>query len=248
MPRWSAQSQLLLYMEQTSLFHSLNFSFLPWANDPDYGRQNQTAISTKVDLFLCPSDSDQIIETFGLAHNNYRASAGTLPVNLPTDSPDKSGRNDGAFWFQSAVRPAMIRDGSSTTALFSERCTGRPDAPDIRADYYQSEPLVSSCARAGPKVSPRFVSPVEWSGERWGDGNVFYTRYQHVLTPNRPSCILGGNEDFDSPVLSTATSRHPGGVNLLRADGSARFVGDSIAPAVWRALGTIAGRETVGDP
>jgi prepilin-type processing-associated H-X9-DG protein len=43
----------------------------------------------------------------------------------------------------------------------------------------------------------------------------------------------------------TAGSRHPGPVNLLMCDGSVRGVKNSIAPATWWALGTIAGREVV---
>ena len=43
----------------------------------------------------------------------------------------------------------------------------------------------------------------------------------------------------------SASSHHPGGVNALFADGSVRFVKDSINPYVWRALGTITGGEVI---
>jgi len=45
--------------------------------------------------------------------------------------------------------------------------------------------------------------------------------------------------------MATARSRHPLGVNVLMADGSGRFVSDSIAQQVWRALGTRNGAELV---
>jgi prepilin-type processing-associated H-X9-DG protein len=38
--------------------------------------------------------------------------------------------------------------------------------------------------------------------------------------------------------MITATSNHPGGVNLCMADGSVKFIKDSISPQVWWALGT----------
>jgi prepilin-type processing-associated H-X9-DG protein len=43
----------------------------------------------------------------------------------------------------------------------------------------------------------------------------------------------------------TATSRHPGGVNLLMGDGSVRFIKQSVAQKVWAALGTVAGGEVI---
>jgi prepilin-type processing-associated H-X9-DG protein len=45
--------------------------------------------------------------------------------------------------------------------------------------------------------------------------------------------------------MATARSEHPGGVNLLMADGSVRFVSESISPAAWRGLGTRNGQEPV---
>ena len=41
----------------------------------------------------------------------------------------------------------------------------------------------------------------------------------------------------------SASSRHPGGVNALFADGSVRFVKDSVSPVTWRALGSVGGGE-----
>ena len=44
---------------------------------------------------------------------------------------------------------------------------------------------------------------------------------------------------------STANSNHPGGVNILMADGSVRFAKDSINQATWWALGTRANGEVI---
>jgi prepilin-type processing-associated H-X9-DG protein len=246
LPRWSAHSQILPMLDQAPVFHALNFAFVPWGHNPGRSPPNATALGTQLGVFLCPSDWDNIAEGHGLAHNNYRACAGTQTVNLVRAAPGDRGRNDGAFWYQSAVRPGDLRDGTSTTALFSERCLGDSGGADVRGDYYYlDEPSVEACARAGPDTTPRYAfGEIEWSGQRWGDGNMLYTRYQHILPPNAPSCNPG-NDDYRAPVVVTATSRHPGGVNLLTADGAVRFVGESIAPGVWRALGTIAGAEAI---
>ena len=47
--------------------------------------------------------------------------------------------------------------------------------------------------------------------------------------------------------MSTARSRHPGGVNALFLDGGVRFVSNSVDLQVWRGIGTIAGSEVVGE-
>ena len=43
------------------------------------------------------------------------------------------------------------------------------------------------------------------------------------------------------------TSQHPGGVNVLFADGSVHFIRNSIPLATWRALATRAGNEVFGE-
>jgi len=244
--RWSAQSQLLPYLEQPALFNALNFVGTPWLNlNPVFGPMNQTAITTRIAGFLCPTDIDQIDDPLNTAHNNYRACAGTLPYNLKNDSPDLTGRNNGGFWFQSAVSPERVIDGLSMTAFFSERCLGNTAAPDPLSDYYLTNDTVDACRLAGPADSPRLTDPYEWSGGRWADGNSLYTRYNHALPPGYPSCLLGGSQDYDSQTVVTATSRHLGGVNLMTGDGSVRFVKASINAEVWTALGTVAGGEVI---
>jgi prepilin-type N-terminal cleavage/methylation domain-containing protein len=244
--RWSAQSQLLPYLEQTSLFNALNFVGTPWLNlNPEFGPMNQTAMTTKIAGFLCPTDVDLIADPLNTAHNNYRACAGSFPYNLKNDSPDLTGRNNGSFWYQSAVSPGQVTDGLSNTAFFSERCLGNTAAPDALSDYYLTNESVDECRLAGPTNSPRLADPYEWSGDRWADGNSLYTRYNHVFPPGYPSCLLGGSQDYDSQTVVTATSRHPGGVNLMTGDGSVRFVKESISASVWTALGTAAGGEVI---
>ena len=44
---------------------------------------------------------------------------------------------------------------------------------------------------------------------------------------------------------SNASSLHPGGVNVCMADGSVRFVKDTVNQVSWWAVGTRAGGEVV---
>jgi len=244
-PRWSPQSQLLPFLEQAALFNGLNFSGVPWGHSSRYSPLNLTALGTHLAGYLCPSDSDSIDDPYHLGHNSYRASAGTQPYNLLSLWPGGSGRNDGAFWYQSALSLGQFRDGTSMTAAFSERCLGTPGRPDPLADYYLTAPSLAACAEASPATAPRQTNPVQWSGGRWGDGNVFYARYHHISPPGRPSCDFG-SDDYKGQAVVTASSRHPGGVNLLTADGSVRFVEATVNGDIWKALGTVASGEIVG--
>lgn len=242
-PRWSQQTQLLLFLEMSNIYNSINFTGVPWLNSGVYAPMNETALHTHVAIFICPSDTDGIPETLGMAHNNYRGNAGTLPYNLSQDLEGVyTGRNNGVFWFQSMVRSADFLDGLSMTAEFSERCLGESSRRDSLSDIYLTPTGTLTC---GPidEATPRLTRANEWSGERWADGNVVYTRYHHIRPPNSPSCLPGALADFGSPAMVAATSRHPGGVNVATADGSVRFVREGVAPTVWSALGTLAGGE-----
>jgi prepilin-type processing-associated H-X9-DG protein len=223
-----------------SVYHSLNFSGLPWAHNASFGTENETGVLTRIAVFLCPSDVGYIADRDGTACNNYRACAGTKPINLVDDLVNNTGRNDGAFWFQSAVKISGISDGTSSTAVFSERCLGNTTHPDPLGDIYEVGPTLAPCDQANPLTTPRYAHSLEWSGQRWSDGNAFYTRYHHYLTPLQQSCTTG-TVDYSGDVAMTATSRHQGGVNLLTADGAVRFVKQTMALPPWKALATIAG-------
>ena len=245
LPRWSPHSQLLPLLDQQVLYNAINFSGVPWGNNPDFSPPNLTSLSVVVSTFICPSDTATIQDPYNLAHNSYRACAGTDPTNLLDHWPNGNGRNNGTFWYQSRTRTASIRDGTSSTVLFSERCMGSPSQPDSQSDYYLTAPSIEACRAAVEDMAPRMTNPVQWSGGRWGDGNILYTRYNHIFRPNAPSCNFIPDNDYQGQAVVSASSRHRGGVHVLMADGSVRFVNDTIEENIWKAMGTIAGRELI---
>ena len=68
-----------------------------------------------------------------------------------------------------------------------------------------------------------------------------------VTGQDRPELNLPCRKGPNPPFTNTAAARslHPGGVNVLRADGSVHFVGDIIDIKVWRHLASIQGNEVV---
>ena len=90
----------------------------------------------------------------------------------------------------------------------------------------------------------------------WSNGNAFYDGFTTALPPNTKTAPGGTgvnvdmssiDEDDGGPTYSAITSRsyHPGGVNSLFADGSVKFVKDSVNWQTWRALGTVGGNEVI---
>jgi prepilin-type processing-associated H-X9-DG protein len=70
---------------------------------------------------------------------------------------------------------------------------------------------------------------------------------KYFCTPSaKTSPINPCESDSNSPDRNVyeyvaARSQHPGGVNCLFGDGHVEFYGNSVAPDVWRSLGSIKG-------
>lgn len=235
---YSAFAQILPQLEQTQVYHSINFDLN--ADRGVGGPQNDTARRTRISQFLCPSDTYSDSDTPDQAPTNYQMNVGTRHSVID---------NTGILYENSNVRMASISDGSSQTAVFGElarspiiRANDVFELPAKRIDNYEQDCL----ALGTPKPSAR--------GNRWIYGAPNHTMYSHHRPPNdlEPDCRGGlpfgdlNNSTWDLLSLDTASrSLHPGGVNTAFADGSVRFTKDSVSVQVWRPLGTRAGGEIV---
>ena len=80
-------------------------------------------------------------------------------------------------------------------------------------------------------------------------GRANDTLFNTVVTPNSQVYPWSSCTDWSDAAheieISRAESSHPGGVNVLFADGSVRFVKNSINQATWFALGTKASGEVI---
>ena len=92
-----------------------------------------------------------------------------------------------------------------------------------------------------------------WMGATWAIGDMTCSTYNHVSTPNTRTCAGHDRRMMMMPAISMAnmavqlppSSYHPGGVNMLFGDGSVRFIKESVALSVWRALCTRNGGEVI---
>lgn len=254
---WGVHGRLLPFLDQANLFNRVDLS-IAW----DF----QLAISgLKIPVYACPSDpkSDTIRDPGSgrplLYPTTYGFNYGTWFV---FDNVNGTG-GDGAFYPNARLKFRDFVDGTTTTLLVSEvkawtpyRRNGGPPAPatTVPAGRSAAETVIAS--------APDFK---DTGHTEWPDGRVHHTGITTVLGPNAlSSCTNGATTylecDFNSwqegrggspapPTYAIITSRsfHEGVVNSALVDGSVRTISENIDITVWRAVGTRAGSEVLGE-
>ncbi|SIO23704.1 prepilin-type N-terminal cleavage/methylation domain-containing protein/prepilin-type processing-associated H-X9-DG domain-containing protein [Singulisphaera sp. GP187] len=244
--RYSVLAMLSPFLEQTQVYHALNFDFPVFDEVGAATLPNTTVFALKVALFLCPSDTGQTVQP-GFAPGNYMGCAGDGQNN---GGSALWGNPNGTFFYNSSVSLAHVSDGSSQTALISESVLG-PGSFDIPKPgsptpiNVQTEIPFTPITNYLPLSLSECQVPTRYSGWRnrgWIQGDMRNMLYTHFLTPNSKTydCLRGSDYGW-----KTARSRHSGGVNVLFGDGSVRFIKDSINQPTWAALATRAGGEVI---
>ena len=272
---WGAYSQMLPQMEQQALFHSFNFNLAPELEPSlPSAAANSTGAATFLNALICPSDPSPVILITAAGENyathNYDFNVGSnYPVverfSASFASPF-SGPPNGPFFENRGVGPAEFIDGMSSTVAASE--TIRSTATStylndptrvflVTGDNKTSgAPLTSDAVYASicltlPAGTTQFQAT---KGVRWHYGAPGHTMYNHRRPPNDPLPDCRGglpHSDKSDPNWSnlslnvTTRSQHAGGVNSLMADGSVKFMKNTINVGTWQALGSRNGGEVV---
>jgi prepilin-type N-terminal cleavage/methylation domain-containing protein len=250
---WSAQAQVLPYLEQANLFDKIDFAL-------SYTAQSWPIAPTKIPMYLCPSEpkkKQRFNATTGQPEHyplNYVANLGTWFVFNPAD---RSG-GQGAFRPYESLRAGNFTDGLSNTLGFAECKAYNPyfrNAGNTSMTQAMPTQPAQLCALAGEFKTD--------SGHtEWVDGRAHQTGFTTTFRPNAKSlCNVNGEYDVDwnnmqegkstsAPTFAAVTSRsyHAAGVMATMMDGSIHFVPDTIELAVWQSLSTRDGGETVQMP
>jgi len=231
------------------------------AGRPLYGSQGSTIFA----VWRCPSsgtDHDTIffrsLSLEGLRKANYAgcfgggtmattmdgmATANPNPMMLGVFSTRPIQKFPPAGRAGTGVRLAQINDGTSNTAMISEVLTwdgntpGRADTRDIRGVWVV--PTMGANAFSTQTTPNSRVNDLLASCE----STIPVNNILHCGTD--PNSTLARHLALNGGFFAAARSRHPGGVNVAMADGSVRFVKDTINPLIWQATGTRAGGEVV---
>ena len=254
---WSAQAQLLPYMEQGNIYSFMNFD-LSYTQHPLVPNTSPPAkiSAMKVPVLLCPSESRTRIrfDAAGVAEFaplNYGANLGVWFVFDPATRMGGAG----AFTPMQPTSGGEVTDGYSNTIAFSEVKTYTP--------YYRNAALANPPAPVPASVCSLGGQFKTDSGHtEWVDGRVHQTGFTSLFGPNTEVfCNVSGIQyDVDwtnqqegaGPAVTSAvvTSRsyHPNGVQCAMVDGSVHFISDTIHLSVWQALSTRQGNEPISVP
>lgn len=235
-------------------------SWGPWNDSPD--------------ALLCPSDA-------GVPDNSgpYLSYVMCIGDQISSLGDDRNPR--GIFGREDCTSIAAIRDGTSNTAMMSERLcqgsisghAGQNPTPVTAGEIRHT--LGVATRTSGIRTNPNacygqtdgryFNAGVDiqsYFGTNWHDGQPMHVGFTTVLPPNAPACADGGSYADSYTALLPPASNHPGGVNILKADGSVDFTSETIdtnslsvgepgsgsfsGPSpwgVWGAMGSKAGGE-----
>lgn len=270
--RLSGLVALLPFLEQSSMWGAISGGIeLDGTTYPPMGPApwDKTFKHWTIDIatLRCPSTSyDQA--DFG--RTNYAFCIGDIAANIHQPSIAR-----GAFACGLNVRFEDIKDGLSNTIAMAEigtkskRKVAGQVATRQSIDILQQPSLCFSTLNS--KRPDEYNDSVELlkdgRGGRWADGAAAYGLFNTILPPNSGSCAVDGPEATDGYYSSA--SFHPGGVQIVFADGSVRFILDSIncgdlanvplaadqsieSPVaspfgIWGALGSVQGLEDISD-
>jgi prepilin-type N-terminal cleavage/methylation domain-containing protein/prepilin-type processing-associated H-X9-DG protein len=261
------QALLLPYFEQANKYNQFNMNYnvnsdTPInSNFPPLTNANNAARTSDVPVFLCPSDpSSQTY--YGAGRQNYFGSLGAQ-ANFRGSDPLLDGIFAIPYPANGSVMKGIpvlgVTDGTSHTAMFAEvmRSTTVFNAGSGIRDNMT---VIINGADTGYQYTDGTSISMCADGSNWSTsikyvGYQYYRNlpsnfvYTHTLPINwnkkvssgtqRYSC---GNSAFSSMHIA-ASSYHGGGANVCMADGSVRFVSETINYQIWRNVGTRSGGE-----
>lgn len=277
---------LLPNLEQTPMYNAYNSG---WAPDQV---QNSTISNSVISVFLCPSENQKTRPNYPWAPMNYHGNqggpgiirhwSGTFETPFTCSTTNQvpiNGWPVGTCWWGADSNLAFfglegVTDGSSNTALFSEKLMGvstqdpQPfvSSPNAKRAIFLDPPngnpgynlgnvqIAIQNVKACQSLPGTMQGNTSWlPGFSWTLGYPWHgvvNRYSHYNTPNSLTCLFSGETTGSglwggAAGLVTPTSNHPGGVNVCFTDGSVRFVKDSVSYQSWWAIGTRNGGEVV---
>ncbi len=221
--RTSWMVQILPMMEQTNLFNAYNFA----ADRAAYSFNNTTVMATPLSAFNCPSYPGLMLQQGQSDWNGY---AGTIGAAMK-------------LW---TIAGTCYKGnlGDNTTGPF-------PGSGNAYGDLNGTQPTATGMFWRAQMVVPIAAvldgtSNTLLTGEAMPDRcnwNAWSESNSSVATVSIPMNQKVNNNRANPSYCYGFRSQHPGGMNVGMADGSVRFLKETISARVYRAISTRAGGE-----
>lgn len=232
---------ILPFMDQAALYHQVDFSKTPTT-------QQRSILTFVVPGTLCPSETQAVpVGPDAWASTSYAANSGTGLQAAGFNGMFRHLQVDALPPYREGpIRAADVVDGLSNTALLSEILVANLTGDWLRAEWYlttersgrnELDAFAEACVAETPRrqANGAWYADDQTRGGPWLHGDSGTTWYNHILTPQLPSCMNGSAVQYGA---YTAASLHAGGVNVVFADGHGDFVSRSVDRRTWRQLGS----------
>ncbi len=230
-PSWCVM--VLPYIEQTNVHNLYDFKQLR-------ARESEVAVKTVVPTFLCPSDTADVLwnnpnanlagRIASFARGNYAANGGAGNAFSTGDYAKSHARGP----FATGGPPsnfASVSDGLSNTIFLSELIIGNA-TNDVRGAWAYPVGVIfmgGNYIDVGPTLLPNGNALDNSKRDR----NSFCSA--NFATDRNLRCLSTTSPD-DDRGYQTARSKHTGGVQVARGDGSVTFLSNSIELVTWQRL------------
>ena len=220
---------ILPHVEQTAVFAQLQANLL---SNSQYtcAAPFSTVIMA---AFVCPSDPNgpKVAVAPGNPQGFHTSFVVCHGSGYATPTSDPRGIDlDGVLYGVRKTKLTDITDGTSNTLILGELLQGS----DAVAGGHDVRGRVWNTVHAGTSFTTMYPP-----NSTVGDNTMGYC-----------GAVVGAPcsaSQTEINAFSLARSKHTGGVNATRADGSVRFVSNSISPGTWLAMGTRSGNEVLND-
>ncbi|WP_422926358.1 DUF1559 domain-containing protein [Singulisphaera sp. PoT] len=251
-------TMLLPELEQGPTYNAINFSFAAVGMQGSYnaGAINNTAFSTRISAYICPSDfnqlpySSKLQNPSGESYNaytqgSYAGMVGTVDIfrwwcGCPATYRDGficvgqvELKPDGAFGYNFSFPQVAFTDGLSQTILIGEFSRFRND-PDRIFNQWNSA-LYYNSGMTGVTRPQGLATSVPTINQNLRVPD--YSWNNPVTWKNDPQNRTMGQFGF--------RSQHPNGANFGFGDGSVRFIKQEISQKLYWSLSTRAGAEVI---